>query len=400
MQITLENLSATEKKVKVELSAEEVSKSFVKSYNKIREKAKIKGFRPGKTPNNILEKYYPQDIAFEALNFAINDSYLKAINDNQIFPLGDPKFDAQPITQGNSYSYSFTVTVYPDVTLKEYKGMSLKKHTINISNDEIDQELKLLQERLAQLVPADATATLQNGYVATIDFEGTIDGKAFEGGTAKDYTVELGKKQLLDEFESQIVGMKKDDSKTIEVTFPADYFKTELAGKKASFSIKIKNLHQKSLPSLDNELAKDIGKESLDAVKEDIKLSLTNKKQRGIKEQHAKEVIEKIGESYQLEMPKVLIQQELENSQNKKDEKEIVKNLTVRYVLQKIAQQENLKVTPQEIDGQIHYMAQIYRRPVKEFRQFCEQNNLINQIILDIIIDKALDFIINNANVA
>ena len=265
-----------------------------------------------------------------------------------------------------------------------------------ISDKEVEEELGRLQNSLAQLAPAEDDAALKNGLVATIDFNGTLDGKEFKGGSAKDYVFEFGTGQLLKEFEDNIQGMRKNDSKDIEITFPKDYFEKSLASKQAKYHITLKNLHIKNLPALDDELAKDIGKDNLEQVKTELKDSLLKRKERGFHRDYVEEVKEQLLKSYKFDVPQSIIKAEIERSKRKEDE--VVNQLKLELILEEIAVKEQIRATPQDMEQRFAMLAQMYRQPAKEIQQLYAKNNMMGILASQIVLDKTLDFIVNNAN--
>lgn len=392
----VENLSDTKKKIQITVPKDEIKPFLDRALQKVGQKAKINGFRKGKVPTNILEQHYAAEINYECMNNLIAETYHKALTENKLVPLGDPSFDTKPIEKEADYSYSVELFVRPTFKLKEYKNIKIKKKEAKIDDKEFDEELQRLRESLAQLAPAEEGATVDGGLVATIDFEGRIDGEIFEGGKAADYVFELGKGQLLEEFETKIKGMKIGDERDIEVTFPKDYFEKKLAGQKSVFNIKLKNLHVKSMPELDDELAKDIGKENLEEVKKEIRDSLLQRKEREFRNTYVEDIQKKLLKEYKFEVPENVVQAEMER--RKEDKDKVIEQLKIQFILETIAEEEKIQPTQQDMEQRMAAMAQMYRQPVAEIRKMYSQNNLMGMLASQIVLDKTLDFIIDNAN--
>lgn len=390
----IDNISETKKRIHITVPETGVSKYKNKALQKVGQSAKINGFRPGKIPQAVIEKHYGAEINYECVNFLITETFSKALEEHKLNPLGEPKFDAGPLSSGD-YSYSIEIEVRPNIALKDYKNIKIKKKTAEITTKEVDDELKQLQESLAQLAPADESETLKSGLVATIDFEGTLEGQKFEGGTAKDYVFEVGKGQLLAEFETKIEGMKNGDKRDIEITFPADYFEKKLAGKNAQYKITLKNLHLKNIPALDDELAKDIGKENLEQVKTEIRDALIKRKEQEFRGGYAEEVQTKLLKDHKFEVPEKLLEAEVERRKEEKDK--VTDQIKMQLILEEIAKIENITATPQDLDTRFKMLSQMYRQPVQEIKKIYVQNNLIGSLISQITLDKALDFVIDNA---
>lgn len=391
----LENLGSTKRKINITVPKDKVDSHFQRAYQKVSESAQIKGFRPGKIPQNILDKHYGPQIDYECLNFIISESYSEALKDNKLFPMTEPKFDTSPIIRGADYKYSVELEVRPEFELKEYKGIEIKKKTADITTEELDAELKKLQESLAQLAPADEDAVIDKGTVTTIDFDGLMDGAPFDGGNAKDHVFEFGAGQFLESFEKPLAGLKKGAAKTIDMEFPADYFEKKLAAKKASFNIVVKNLHKKVLPALDDELAKDIGKENLEQVKSEIKNSLGRRQEQNFRHEYADFVRKHLAQVHQFEVPQTLVDDEL--ARGKREKQEIINQLKLELILDKIAENEGIQATQKDVDQYINMLSQMYRQPVAEIKKLYSKNNMIMRLVAQIVLDKTLDFIIQNA---
>ncbi|MBX7149973.1 trigger factor, partial [bacterium] len=255
MKANIENLSSTKKKIKLSVPVDQVEESYKKAYNKVRSKAAIKGFRKGKVPDAILDKYYGQDLHMETLNFLVEKTFAEACAENQINPILQPKFDLPELNRTKEFNYSVEVEVKPDIEPKDYLEIPLKKKEVKIEKDAVDAELKRIQEGKASLKPADDKKTIEKGLTATIDFLGKVNGVPFQGGEAKGFMLEYGAGRFLKEFEDKMEGMNVGEARQIEITFPENYNEKTLAGKKATFDITLHALHAKDLPALDDELA-------------------------------------------------------------------------------------------------------------------------------------------------
>ena len=249
---------------------------------------------------------------------------------------------------------------------------------------------------MAQLAPIEGKTNLAKGLVATIDFTGKIDGKVFKGGTAKDYVFEYGKGQLLPEFESNIDGMAKDETRDIEMTFPKDYFEKDLAGKKASYKITLKNIHTKTLPAIDDDLAKDIGKENLEQVKTELKASLIKRKEGEFRQEYAKSIRKTLLKEHKFDAPQTLVDEEVKRTKQDKDE--VIDRFKIELILDAIAQKEKIQATQQDVEFRLMTLSQIYRQPVDEIRNLYKKNNMMSSLATQIVLDKTMELIIDNAN--
>lgn len=396
MATQLENISETKKKIKVTVTQETVKSCLGRAYQKVSQKAKINGFRPGKIPILVLDQHHKPEVDFECLNYILADSYTNALEEHKLLPMTRPQFDTAPLNRNADYTYSVVVEVKPQFELKNYKGLEIKKLNATVTDDELQTELKRLQESLAQLAPAPEGETLKPGLVATIDFDGKIDGKTFKGGSAKDYVFELGAGVLLKDFEEKIMGLKKGETRDIDITFPLDYFEKDLAGQNATYQIALKNLHLKSLPNIDDELAKDIGKENLEQVKNEIKEAVLKRKERGFRRDYAEAVRQKLIADYKFEIPQSLVDQEVERQ--KRERQDVENQIRFEIVLEAIATAETVRVNQDDVERRMTALSQIYRQPISEVRKLYSNQDRLSHLISQITIDKTIDFIIDNAS--
>lgn len=398
MPFTVEDLSSTKKKISVNVAAEVVDHAYESAYNQVRRKANIKGFRKGKIPDSILDQYYGSEIEMECLNHLVRETYEQVLREKNLVPVLDPQFDVGPINRGTPYAYSLTVEVRPTIELKDYKGLTLKKREAKVEASEVDQQLSQIQQARAELKPTAEGAALAKGMVATIDFEGTIDGKVFDGGTAKGYQLEYGNGRFLKDFEAQIEGMKAGETRVIDVTFPSDYFEASLQNKPAKFTVTLQALHTKDLPKIDDEFAKDMGKDSLDVIRKEIEQGLLAQKEKAFRGDYAKEVIDGLLSSHAIDLPEGLIQDELKGSN--KPREEVEKSLRTQFLLDAIARAENLKVEPRELEERFHYLAHLYQQPVATLRQYYKDQNMVGRLMSQILMEKTLDLVIDNATLS
>lgn len=427
MKIDIQDLSSTKKKLKLDVPPETVKGAFDQAYREIGKKANIKGFRKGKIPNAILDQHYGADVHMESLNFLVGKTYNDALKEHDLSPVLDPKFNLGAIENGKPYSYEVEVEVKPKFEVKDYLEIPLKKLDAKIDPKTLDEELARLQESRAELKPAEEGQSLEKGGVGTVDFEGSIDGKVFEGGTAKGYVFEVGKGNLLKEFEEKVTGMKAGETRSIDISYPADYPDARFKGKAATFKVTLQALHQKVLPKLDDEFAKDMGKESFAAVKKEIEDMLVKREEQKFKAEYAKEILEYLAKKNQFDVPEGLVQHEMghgaqghnhdhdhdhhdhdhdhahdhakadDPQQPKKDRKEVEKSLRTQFVLEQIAKKESIQVSPQEVDAHLQYLARLYQQPVSEIRKHFSDRARLGNLILQLVMEKTLDFLIDKA---
>ncbi|MEK5339964.1 MULTISPECIES: trigger factor [Heyndrickxia] len=408
----------------VEVDAETVDKSLDKAFKKVVKQINVPGFRKGKIPRPLFEKRFGVESLYQdALDMIVPGEYEKAIEETGIEPVDTPNIDVEQMEKGKPLIFKATVTVKPEVKLGEYKGLEVEKPDTEVTDEDVEEELKKLQERLAELViKEDGEAEM--GDTVVIDFEGFVDGEAFEGGSAENYSLELGSGNFIPGFEEQLVGVKTGDEKEIEVTFPEEYHASELAGKKAVFKVKVHEIKAKHLPELDDEFAQDADDEveTLDALKEKIKKDLKESKEHAAKHAVEDAVVEKAAENAEMDIPEAMINTELNRmlqefeqnlsaqglnlelyyqfsgqneealrNQMKEDaEKRVRFNLT----LEAIANAEKLEVSDEEVDEELKRMSEMYDMPVEDIRRALGSTDGIKA---DLKARKAIDFLVQNS---
>ena len=408
----------------VEVDAETVDKSLDKAFKKVVKQINVPGFRKGKIPRPLFEKRFGVESLYQdALDMIVPGEYEKAIEETGIEPVDTPNIDVEQMEKGKPLIFKATVTVKPEVKLGEYKGLEVEKPDTEVTDEDVEEELKKLQERLAELViKEDGEAEM--GDTVVIDFEGFVDGEAFEGGSAENYSLELGSGNFIPGFEEQLAGVKTGDEKEIEVTFPEEYHASELAGKKATFKVKVHEIKAKHLPELDDEFAQDADDEveTLDALKEKIKKDLKESKEHAAKHAVEDAVVEKAAENAEMDIPEAMINTELNRmlqefeqnlsaqglnlelyyqfsgqneealrNQMKEDaEKRVRFNLT----LEAIANAENLEVSDEEVDEELKRMSEMYGMPVEDIRRVLGSTDGIKA---DLKARKAIDFLVQNS---
>lgn len=313
MQINVESLSSVKKKIKFEIPAERVSHEVSKAYGEIRKHAAIKGFRKGKVPMGLIEKHYGEKMADDVLKSLVNDTYFKAVSEQGLNPVSYPVIESDALTPGEPFTYSATVEVFPQVEVKEYKGLELQKERVEPNPEQVEARLKEMQQSLAQLAPAEEGHAAALGDFVTFDFTGTLDGVPFEGGAAEDFQLELGSGRFIPGFEDQMVGIKVGDRKELQVTFPEEYGNEQLKGQPAVFSVFVKEIKLKELPELDDEFAKEFGEFStFDELKAKlVEIQAEQEEQRvqaDLKERMFKQLVEK----NDLEVPEALVDRQVD----------------------------------------------------------------------------------------
>ncbi|GER69207.1 trigger factor [Weizmannia acidilactici] len=408
----------------VEVDAAAVDESLDKAFKKIVKRINVPGFRKGKVPRAIFEKRFGVESLYQdALDMLVPAEYAKAVDETGIEPVDTPSIDIEQMEKGKSLIFKATVTVKPEVKLGEYKGLEVEKPDTEVTDEDVENELKKMQERLAELVVKE-DGELEMGDTVVIDFEGFVDGEAFEGGSAENYSLELGSGSFIPGFEEQLVGAKTGDEKEINVTFPEEYHAAELAGKPATFKVKVHEIKAKHLPELNDEFAQDADDEveTLDALKEKIKKDLKESKEHAAKHAVEDAVVEKAAENAEMDIPEAMIEtevnrmlQEFEQNlaaqglnlqlyyqfsgqdeaalrgQMKEDaEKRVRYNLT----LEAIANAENLEASDEEVEEELKRMSEMYGMSVEDIKRALGS---VEGIKADLKARKAIDFLVQNS---
>ena len=415
--------NANEIKIEIKIDAEKFDNAIKKVYFQSAKYFNIPGFRKGKAPQAIVEKYYGKEIFYEdAFNEIAEDEYKKAIEDNKLDVVSKPEIDIVKMEKGQDLIFTATVQTKPDSKLDKYKGIEIDKIEYNVKASDIKEELKKMQEKNARIISVE-DSPVKNGNITIIDFEGFADGKAFDGGKAENYELEIGSGAFIPGFEEQIIGMKVGDEKDIVVKFPEDYHAKELAGKDATFKVKLHEIKKKELPELDDEFAKDVSEfDTLEELKKSIKerLEKLNKQKEDAEKRDA--VINAIVENLEVEIPSGMIEVEIDNmiadmeqrmsyqglrlEQYLKMLNKTVEQLRTEYepvainsiksrlALEKVIENEKIDATDEEINNKIEEMAKNYGKKPEELQ---ENKNLKNYIIEGIKNEKAIDFLIKNS---
>ena len=415
--------NANEVKLEITIEAEKFENAMKKVYFQNAKYFNIPGFRKGKAPMNIVEKYYGAEIFYEdAFNDVATEYYDKALEENKIEAVSRPEVDVIQMEKGKDLIFTATVQTKPEVELGKYKGVEIKKVEYPVEDKDVEHELGHMQEHNSRLVSID-DRELQNGDIATIDFEGFVDGVAFEGGKAENHELEIGSGAFIPGFEDQLVGMKIDDEKEIKVTFPKEYFSKDLAGKEAMFKVKLHEIKKKELPELDDEFAKDVSEfDTLDELKASIKERLQKSNEQRAKYEIEENAIKEVCKNVKVDIPSGMIEMEVthmmkdfeqrlsyqglnmqqylkmigktEEEMKKEYEPQAIEGIKSRLTLEAIIKAEKIQATEEEIKEKMEEMAKSYGKKVEEIS---DNENLKNYIEEGIETEKAIDYIVKNA---
>ena len=414
---------ANEVKLEITIEAEKFENAMKKVYFQNAKYFNIPGFRKGKAPMNIVEKYYGAQIFYEdAFNEVATEAYDEALVENKIEAVSRPEVDIKQMEKGKDVIFTAVVQTKPEVELGKYKGVEITKVEYTVEDKDVEHELGHMQEHNSRLVTVEDRA-LENGDIATIDFEGFVDGVAFEGGKAEGHELEIGSGSFIPGFEDQLVGMKIDEEKDINVKFPEEYFSKDLAGKDAVFKVKLHAIKKKELPELDDEFAKDVSEfDTLAELKASIKEKLEKNNEQRAKYETEEAAIKAVCESSKLDIPTGMIDLEVDNmlkdfeqrlsyqglnmeqylkmigrteeEMRKEYEPQATEAIKSRLVLEAIINAEKIEASEEEINAKMEEMAKNYGKKVEELS---ENENLKKYLSEGIKSEKALAFIVENA---
>jgi trigger factor len=407
----------------VEVSADQVSKGLDEAFQKVVKQVSVPGFRKGKMPRGMFEKRFGVESLYQdALDILLPEAYGNAIDEAGIEPIDRPDIDIEQMEKGKDLIFKATVQVKPEVKLGEYKGLEVEDLDTTVTEEDVANELKTLQERQAELVVKEE-GTAVNGDTVVLDFEGFVDGEAFEGGKAENHSLELGSGSFIPGFEEQLVGLAAGESKDVEVSFPEEYHAAELAGKPAVFKVTVHEIKGKELPELDDEFAKDVDDEveTLDALKEKIKTRLEDSKKHEAEHHLRDTVVETAAANAEVEVPEVMVDTEVnrmlqefeqrlqmqgmnlelyfqfsgqdENALRGQMKEEAQNRVKMNLTLEAIAKAENLEVTDEEVNVELEKMAGMYNMTVDSIKQALGG---LEGIKADLLLKKAVDFLVEN----
>jgi trigger factor len=408
MKVQVEEITPVKKSLKIEIPQEVVSNEYDLAYSDLKKKAKLPGFRPGKVPLPLLEKKFGPSVEEDIVRKLIPEYYQKAIKEAGLSPVEFPSIEKIELKKGAPLLFTATVEIRPKIQLSNYAGIPVPRKEIKVTDEEVEQTLKRLQEDQGRLEACPEEHPINTSEYAIINFEGSIDGKPVEQGKADGYTLQIGSNTFPSEFESSLIGKKKGEQIEVDVPYPADYPNKEIAGKRVHFKIDVKEVKNKVLPPLDDELAKDIGLSSLEELRGKIKNTLLE--QRTAQQEHDQKnfIMKKLVEMHSFEVPESMVDRELhamidrleERVQQKLDHETLHKEYEATakervkgtFLLNEIADAEKIEVTEQEIDEEINRLAQRAKvSPQEAKRALYQQQGSLEGLKTRIREEKALN---------
>ena len=425
MSLQVEVLEKNMAKLTIEVSAEDFEKAIEKAYQKNRGKINIAGFRKGKAPRKMIEKMYGKGVFLEdAANEIIPEAYTKEIENCDLDIVSQPSIDVVQIESGKPFIFTAEVATKPEVELGEYKGIEVEKKTAEVTDEEVEAALNSEREKQSRFVPV-TDRPVADGDTTTIDFEGFVDGVAFEGGKGTDYPLTIGSHSFIDTFEEQLIGKNIGEEVEVNVTFPEQYQAAELQGKPAMFKVTIKEIKAKELPELDDDFAQDVSDfDTLAEYKEDLKKKLLENKEEEVKAQFEEDVLEKVVENAKMDIPDPMVDLQIRQmadnfarritsqglsmeqymqftgmTEDKLVEQmrpQALKTIQSRLVLEAIAKAENIVATDEDLNKELEKMASMYQMEVEKLNELISDKEK-ESMKLDIAVQKSVDFIVEQA---
>ncbi len=425
MEVSTEKLEGNKVELKVEIEAERVNKALNQAYKKVVKEVSLPGFRKGKVPRHVLEAKYGIEVLYkDALDILIPQGYDEAVKAAEIEPIAQPDIDDYHIAKGEATTFTAIVEVKPEVKLGEYKGLGVEKEEIEVKDEEIEAELSSLQQKHSQLIYTDKE-TVEEGDFVIIDYEGRVDGETFPGGSAEEYSLEIGSGTFIPGFEDKLIGAKVGEELEIELTFPEEYHASDLAGKETIFTVNVKEIKEKVLPELNDDFAKESSDfETLAELKEDIKEKVRKRHKEVVEEEFTNNIIEKAATNAEVDISEILINSELDkafqnmeynissqglnvddylqymgmdkDSWREQNYKMAEKRARNNIVLEAIAEKEDIKASDEEIDEQVEKIAKDTEQDLDKVKAILQMQGQLNQLSHEIMMEKAVDFLVEN----
>ena len=426
MKVTAENGENREITLTIEVEAAEVSKAVDNAAKRLANRVNIPGFRKGKAPRKIVERHVGiEALKQEAFDIIAPKAFNDAIDEQKIVPVTRPKIDIVTLEDGQNLVFKATVVPRPEVKLGEYKGLKVEKKVAEVTDEDVEKQLKTFQDRQAKMVDVPEGAAVKDGDFTTLDFEGFVDGEAFEGGKGQDYPLQIGSGSFIPGFEEQLIGVKVGEEKDVNVKFPENYHAENLAGKDATFKCTIRSIKHKELPEINDELAKKVSKfETLDELKADIRKNLEENAERKAVSEQRTQAIDKATENIEVDIPAVMIdnrvtamiqemamrleQQGMKLEQYlqyagtdmakiREDYRETAeKNVKTDLMLEEVAKAEDIKVEAKDLDAEVAGMAAAYGATPQQVQKIIKEQGRIGDLMSSVLRKKTAQFIIDN----
>ncbi|MGD9677434.1 MAG: trigger factor [Vulcanibacillus sp.] len=410
--------------LQVEVDVEKVKEALDLAFKKVVKTINVPGFRKGKVPRQVFDSRFGVEVLYnDALDILLPKAFEEAVKETGIYPVDRPDIDVEQFEKDKPLIFKATVVVKPEVELGEYIGVEVIEKDFTVKEEDINKELEKLQNRHAEVVILEE-GTVVEGNTAVIDFEGFLDGVAFDGGKGTMHSLEIGSKSFIPGFEEQIIGMSKGEEKDIVVMFPEDYGNADLAGKETTFKIKLHEIKGKKIPELDDEFAKDVDFETLEELKQDTREKLEKNAEQDKENYYKEEAIKKVTENSNIDIPEVMINSEIEkmikdfeqqlsyqgmnidlylqyvgmdlDGLKEQFKKDAVIRVKSDLVIESIGVKEQIEASDAELDAEYTRVAELYKRDIEEIKQIIGSNDEgIERVKSDIIFRKTINFIVD-----
>jgi trigger factor len=419
MQVSVETTSGLERRMTVQIPKDKLDQEVQVRLKQLAGKAKIQGFRPGKVPMNVIKQRYGGQVEQEVMGELIQSSYVEALTQENLRPAGMPHIQpAESTSESGEMTYTATFEVYPEIAIKGLENIKVEQPVLEISEQDMGEMLETIRKQRKQWKEADKAA--ENGDRVAIDFEGFMDGEAFEGGTAKDYALELGAKRMIPGFEDQVVGIKAGEERSINVKFPADYHAKNLADKDVEFKVKAHKVEAPELPELNDEFAESFGitEGGLDKLREQVKENMEREAKQKIRSQVKQQVLDGILEQNPVDLPRVLIDGEIEHLMQQQRqamglsegnqtqdidpklfEDQARRRVALGLILSELIKQNEIKVEPAKLREAIENIAASYERPEEVVKYYYGDKERLSEIENLVLEDEAIDWVVTQASV-
>ncbi|MGH7795670.1 MAG: trigger factor [Candidatus Binatia bacterium] len=423
MKIDIDELSSVQRKVRVELPVETVASEFSRAYKNLGQRVRVKGFRTGKIPRSVLQGIYGDEVKGEVRSHLVEESLGEIIRERGLQIVSRPEVEANDLSEAGVFSFSAVFEVKPEISVKDYLGVEVERLKLAITDGQVDEAMRRLQENHARLEPVTDRDIVQKGDFVALDFDGAIDGKPFSGGKGENYTLEVGAGQAPPQFEGAVTGLKVNERQTVQVNYPEDYPNKEIAGKAVDFSLVVREIKQKVLPVLDDDFAKDHGEcASLDELKGRIRARLTDELKRYQDEDLKEKIISRLIESHSFAAPPSMIERQtrylMERYQNqvaqsgadagaappmeearKTLEPRAMRQVQATLLMEKIAKLEKIEISDKEVQERIDHLARAAGERSKTVREVYSRPDARDDLRAQLVFDRTVDFLLERAQI-
>ncbi|MDI9562466.1 MAG: trigger factor [Pseudomonadota bacterium] len=421
MKVDVVDVDRVTKKIEVEVPADKITEITENIYGELKRQAKIKGFRPGKIPKSILTTYYKDYIEDELKRRVIEGTMSEVLSEANVKPVTEPIADF--VEDGDRFVYTLLCEVFPDIEISSYKGVEVEVDAIRVTDDDIDKRIEQMKELYAEMIPREADSGARKGDFIIVKYKGYLDGRPMKDVYSEAYPLELGTSQLMPEFESAIYDMKKGEIKNVDVAFPDDYQLKDIAGKTLLFEIEIKDIREKRLPDLNDDFAKDVNFENVEKMKESLKAEIEKEKLNSRKQFISNKIMEMLTSNIDIQVPKRLLAKHTEamleeaktrfNTEHFTEEdlkafqgniradfeKKAAERIKSDIILARIAEIEGIKLEDDDVHNRMKKIAEETKRPFDEVKSFYEKYDFIEGMKINIVQQKTMDFLMENANI-